>query len=67
MIKRIVKNVSMYPAEIALVERYAKVLNPNRPNFSATLGIIIREWRVAEGSKLAEMERTAVDTEATDD
>ena len=48
--------VSLYPDEIEIVERYAQILEPGRPNISATLRAIIREWNIAEGRKLAEME-----------
>ena len=56
MAKRINRNVSMYPDEWEIVARYARVLQPSKPNVSATLRAIVREWHVAEGRKLAEME-----------
>ena len=54
-----VRAVTMYPQEWAIVDQYARILEPAAPNVSATLRAIVREWHVTEGRKLAEMERGA--------
>ena len=64
---RVNRNVSMYPTEWEIVRRYAQILQPSKPNISATLRIIVREWRMAEGCKLAEMEASREKEESTDE